>query len=305
MLVSAIRNTPDTDIHIYYLHGPDLGDAEQARVRSAVERHGNRVHLNFRLVPDELVTGLPLFRGMKPGSLRPVMWYRAFLPQLVPSEPKILYIDSDMIVLDDLRKLWATDLGGKPLAAVSNPFFSHTAMDYDWPLTLGLPSRHDYFNTGLMLLDLDHFRKHHLQEKVLAHGRSNAGITRFGDQDSFSMLFHKDRVPLSPRWNLMRTIMLAPLSYEIFGAAELRRAIRTPGIVHFEGPFKPWIQPARHPFGRLYTKYAKDLPWPVPSPMWGLDDLEALCLRRQWFNAYDHIKRWRKRLGLAPKKVAK
>jgi lipopolysaccharide biosynthesis glycosyltransferase len=303
MLVSAIRNTPDTEIHVYYLHGPDLTADEQGRVRTAVEGQRSGVHLNFVPVPDELVAGLPLFAGMKPGSLRPVMWYRAFLPRLVPHEPKILYIDSDMIVLDDLRKLWSTDLAGQPLAAVSNPFFANN-VHRDWPLQLGLPSRKDYFNTGLLLIDLDRFRAEGLAEKILEHGRANAGFIRFGDQDSFSAVLHARRVSLSPRWNLMRTIMLAELSYEIYGAAELRRAIRNPGIVHFEGAFKPWIHPARHPFGRLYTKYARGLPWPVVEERWGLDDIEALMLRRMWFKQYDFMKRWRQRLGLAHAKGA-
>lgn len=279
MLLSALRSTPKARFAIHYLVDPDFPDATRRLVRQALARFGERAELRFHTVPDEWVQGLPLFKFMKAGEIRPVMWYRLFLPRLLPDEPKVLYLDCDTLVVDSLEWLWRQPLGDKLLAAVSNPFWD---ADSDWYARLGLPRRDGYFNSGVMLLDLDRFRAESVTEAVLEHGRANAGWTRFGDQDSLVAMLHGRRLALPPRWNVMRILMMAGQSRQIFQPAELIEAIRRPAIIHFEGSTKPWVNPAKHPWGRIHARYARSLPWPVPSQPWGLADIDNFLTRRHW-----------------------
>lgn len=293
MLSSALRNTPRAQFVIHYLTDPDFPEATRALVRQSLARFGKRVELHFHTVPDEWVRDLPLFGFMKPGEIRPVMWYRLFLPRLLPDEPKVLYLDCDTLVIDSLEWLWQRELGEHALAAVSNPFWDG---DNRWYAKLGLSGPEQYFNSGVMLLNLERFRAAQLTEAVLAHGRANAGWTRFGDQDSLVAVLHTQRLPLPPRWNVMRILMMAPQSRQLFAAAELEDAIRRPAIIHFEGSTKPWVNPAKHPYGRLHARYARRLPWPVTHTAWTLLDLENLLTRLGWRGLRTRVRQLRQRL---------
>lgn len=293
MLLSALRSTPRAQFVIHYLIDPDFPEATQALVRQSLARFGQRAELHFHTVPDEWVQDLPLFKFMKPGEMRPVMWYRVFLPRLLPQEPKILYLDCDTLVVDSLEWLWRFELGERALAAVSNPFWDG---DSNWYAKLGLQQRADYFNSGVMLLNLDRLRAGQLSEAVLAHGREHADWTRFGDQDSLVAVLHGERLPLPPRWNAMRILLMAAQSRQLFTPAELRDAIRRPAIIHFEGSTKPWVNPTKHPYGRLHVRYARRLPWPVNATPYGLDDIENFLTRRNWQVLRNQFRTLRSRL---------
>lgn len=302
MLMSAVAHTPDADIHIYYLHDPAFPEPTKAELRRNVAADP-RVTLDFVEVPDALVEGLPLFRHQKPGSMPAVMWYRVFLPQLVPQESRILYLDCDLIVLDDLSPLWDADVSGHPLAAVSNPFDQHPRHRKirELPGRLGLPGPEFYFNSGVMLLNLEWFRQHDLTRRLVEHGRAHADITLFADQDSLCALLYRERLPVPPRWNLMGTILVSTSSRQIFRGEELREAFERPAIVHFEGPDKPWHDPRFHPYGRRYQRFARRTPWPVPRKPVAMKDLENVLIRKQWLWLHRQYKRARRvltRLGL-------
>lgn len=295
MWLSVLRVHPGRAIEFHYLHGPDLTPENVGRLRAMLAPHAPRATLILHLIPDEWVDGLPLFASMKPGLVRPVMWYRLFLPRLLPDRERVLYLDADTIVVDDLDSLWSMDLQGKALAAVTNPFPEALR---GWPAELGLPGLESYFNSGVMLLDLAAFRREKLDEKVLRHGIENAGRTRWGDQDSLVSVLHERRVPLDPRWNLLRLVIMAGHARELFPERVLRRAIQRPGIVHFEGAGKPWVSPGGHPYSHLYFRHARDLPWPLPPQgVAPLIRIENFLIRRQWLRLLRVVRQWA-RLGV-------
>ena len=190
MLYSALERTPEAQFVIHYLQDPGFPEAERERIRQSLARFGTRAELHFRQVSDDLVAGLPLFSFMKPGAIAPVMWYRVLLPQLLPDEPKVLYLDCDTLALDSLVPLWNTALDEQAVAAVSNPFWEGYNGDQPWPSVCGLSNAEDYFNSGVMLINLDYFRQHDVTARVIAHGQANASWVRFGDQDSLVSVLH-------------------------------------------------------------------------------------------------------------------
>lgn len=301
MLYSAVRNTPEASFIIYYLHDPDFPEGARMRLHKALSCFGHRAELCFIAVSDELVDGLPLFPFMKNGAMRPVMWYRVFLPQLLPDEPKVLYLDCDTLVMQSLLPLWQTKIDDKALAAVTNPFSEgYRVNGRTWPDICGLSRNEDYFNTGVMLLNLDYFREHGLSSKVQEHGRANADWVRFGDQDSLVVMLHALRVPLHPRYNLMRIIIMTSDSRRVFGHEAVSAAISAPSVLHFEGTTKPWVDPTAHPFGRAYTRYAKQMPWPTRRTSYSLLDIENLLTRHNWIRLRKWFRRVRSRLSARP-----
>lgn len=297
MLYSALCNTPNASFTIYYLQDPDFPEAERDRIREALSGFGARAELRFITVSDDLVEGLPLFQFMARGAMRPVMWYRVFLPQLLSHESQVLYLDCDTLVMQSLLPLWQTDIRDKALAAVTNPFSEgYRVNGRTWPEVCGLSRNEDYFNTGVMLLNLDYFREHDLARKVQDHGRANADWVRFGDQDSLVFVLHALRVPLHPRYNLMRIVIMTADSRRVFGQEAVATAISAPGILHFEGTTKPWVDPTAHPYGRTYVRYAKSLPWPTQKTGLKLADIENFLTRHNWLRLRRLYRRLRGRL---------
>lgn len=299
MLLSAIQNTPDTQIDLHYLHDPDFPKTLRIEIGAALDGYESRVHLQFHEISDDSVKGLPILKlmSMNGSTARPTMWYRILLPHILQSEPRVLYLDCDTLVLDDLNIIWDTPLENMALAAVSNPFHVNSP-DKDWALQLGLPGRGAYFNSGVMLMNLDYFRAHDSATHIMENGRTNAAWLRSSDQDSLNILLYEKRQPLAPRWNLMRTIMTSPISREVFKEEELSLAIRSPGIVHFEGGTKPWIDPSGHPYGRYFALYARQLPWPIAHKGFTLNDVDNFLIRNNWRRMHNRFQRLRNKLKI-------
>jgi lipopolysaccharide biosynthesis glycosyltransferase len=257
MLHSLLSRNADCDIVINFLHPPELDDSIKGGISHMVDRLGGAIR--WHAVADAKVAGLPPMRGIER-----VVWYRLFLPELVPDAERILYLDADTLVMDRLRPLVETDLSGHPLAAVQN------VMKPDMRQGLaqrGLPTTTRYFNSGVMLVNLAAWRADDATGKLLDLGRRHADRLIFGDQDALNMLFQDSYRPLHPRWNCQSSFEFwNEDAREVFGDAPVAEALASPAILHFEGPavFKPWhyLYPYRH--GKAYWQYLRSTGLPMP-----------------------------------------
>jgi lipopolysaccharide biosynthesis glycosyltransferase len=183
------------------------------------------------------------------------MWYRIFLPDLLPHTAKVLYLDADAIVADALEPLWETDLGDRYLAAVTN-VFQHNHVQR--PAELGLAGPEVYFNSGVLLMNLAQMRADGSSEAMLEYARANARQIEWPDQDTLNVVLGSRRVALDPRWNCMNSVFAFRSARKVFGRKAVREARRHPGIRHFEGPGaanKPWIEGSLTPHRELYARH--------------------------------------------------
>jgi lipopolysaccharide biosynthesis glycosyltransferase len=244
-------------VRIHLFHGPDLTDRRKARLAEMVRAGGGEI--SFRFVPDAMLAGLPTR-----GFTRKATWYRIFLPELLEGLDRVLYLDSDLIVVDDLAPLWDTPLGDHYLAAVTNvlePEYS------DRPGELGIHEPNSYFNAGVMLMNLAAMRADDCTEALLAFGTREAPRLLWRDQDALNVVLGARRLHLHPRWNCMN-IFRFEWAEEVHGPVALAEAVRDPAIRHFEGPDenKPWHFSSSPGQRRLYAQYRRQTPWPRHRP---------------------------------------
>lgn len=251
---SALVNREDLDIHIYYQHGPYFPERIQRLISEMVDHHG--ASITFLPVPDARVQGLAV-----PGYFSKANWYRIFLPELLPELDRILYLDVDAIVTDSLVPLWRTDLGDHWLGAVTN-VFDHQQRDR--PRDLGLQTPELYFNSGVLLMNLEQMRRDACSEAVQSYALSQGSRMLWVDQDALSVVLGERRLRLHPRWNCMNSIMCFPWSAEVHGAEAVAKARRNPAIRHFEGPSinKPWHYLCDRPMRHVYFAHRQATPWP-------------------------------------------
>ena len=179
-------------------------------------------------------------------------YYRLILHELFPAYDKILYLDSDMVVLADVAELFAEGVDGFLLAACLD---ADTAGLYngtdperkkysDEVLKLKNPYR--YFQAGTILFNLAEFRKSFKTEEILDFAASEKWLLQ--DQDVLNRLCEGRVKYVGMEWNVMadyekkrirENIALAP---QWLGRMYME-ARKNPKIVHYAGPEKPWLSP--------------------------------------------------------------
>jgi Glycosyl transferase family 8 len=193
MLHSLLTHAAEEEVQVHYLHGPDLPPADRSRLSEMVERCGGRIA--FVRVPDDRVSGLATTRSF-PASI----WYRTLLPELLPDLERVLYLDSDTIVIESLAPLWASDLRDDYIAAVTNVFKANRAGRL---ATLGLEPSHAYFNTGVLLMNLAALRRDDCMETLRDWARQHPDRLLWPEQDAMNVVLGSRRLALHPRWNCM------------------------------------------------------------------------------------------------------
>ena len=128
---------------------------------------------------------------------------RLLLPELLPELDRVLYLDCDIIVRQDLARLWReTDLGHNYLAAIYEAAIEGQAERFR---ALGCdPAR--YFNSGFLLMNLKQMREEKVSERLLEACR--VPYLEFPDQDALNQVCLDRVLPLSPLYNSIRTFFI-------------------------------------------------------------------------------------------------
>lgn len=201
------------------------------------------------------------------------IYYRLMIGRLLPADVhRCIYMDCDMVVCDDIEKLWSEDLQGRPLGAVIDYGLMVSKKNYNEKIKeLELKHGDLYFNSGLLIVDVDRWRQAGMDEKALNEAASRNH--RSHDQDVLNLLFKGNWHPLPARWNCMPAIygFNLKLFLQRRKFAGIVDARRQPGIVHFAGRYKPWEYPSKEGFSdKYYEALAKTLFAdgfsPKPSP---------------------------------------
>lgn len=254
MLHSVLVHGGPLAVEIHYLHSPRMSARERELLAGMVSGLGGRI--DFHLIADAQVAGLPSHP-----VFTPAMWHRILLPELLPEVDRVLYLDVDTVVVDELEPLWATELGERPVAAVTN-VLQHDHRDR--PASIGLAGPEVYFNSGVLLMNLERMRRDDTTAALRAVAIERGAQLAWPDQDALNLVLGEGRLALHPRWNCMNSVYAFDSSEQVFGRAPREQAIARPAIRHFEGPGrnKPWHEDCRQPLRERYFEHRAATPWP-------------------------------------------
>lgn len=182
MLDSLFASNPaETDVTVYLLHSaiPAEKLEELASFCAA---------LGAALRP--IAVDAALFESAPTSKRYPKeMYYRLLSPLILPREvERVLYLDPDMLIINPLRPLWEMDLYGKTFAAASHTGLTEMANGIN---QMRLDTEHEYFNSGVMLIDLTAARKLVTAEDVFACVSEHEKELILPDQDVFNILYGK------------------------------------------------------------------------------------------------------------------
>jgi lipopolysaccharide biosynthesis glycosyltransferase len=259
-LTSACENNRQHRLRVFYPQS-GIDAAEMDRIRAHLGRYGADVA--FVRVDD---ARLRQFRTVD--HLATPTYFRLLCAELLPAGiDRVLYLDGDVIVRSALDVLYATDLRANVVGAVADSFL----VDGTWRARLGAlvgASLPDYFNSGVMLIDVARYRAAGIGSAALALLDRFHGDFSYADQDAANVVLAGRWQALPPRWNVQTYWYSLDFAFRAAALpAEARReivlAIGNPAIVHYTTSSKPWQFMNTHPLKREYWKYRQLTPYAV------------------------------------------
>ncbi len=221
-LQSLIDNSSEANLYSVKVLNTDI--SEENRRRFAEYERDNVdiefVDLNYYIqkVKDKLYTR---------DYYSKTTYFRLFIPNLYPQYDKVIYLDSDIVLLDDIADLYNLDMGDDLVAAAPDDViqFNEVFQVYAEKV-VGVADYRRYFNAGVMLMNLHQLRKFQFQEKFLfLLDRIKFAVAQ--DQDYLNRLC-KGRVKLIDRvWNRM------PIEDSKIKVEDVK-------LIHYNLAYKPW-----------------------------------------------------------------
>ncbi len=257
MVRSAMEHVSDRRVELYVLT-KDVTAEERRRLLASWPFENLRVH--WLETDDTRLAGLPRTGWRDAGPYRKLLMDTA-LPRSVS---RVVWLDSDVIVLRDLYGLWATPLDGKPLGGVQDLTVPHLRSPRGLRpyRQLGLNGAEPYFNTGVLVIDLDWWRAHRVSVRVLQHSRRFSQELFYYEQDGLNAVLAKKWKPLDPRWNVIECVAGRPFFRpRHLTGQQYRRLLADPWIIHYAGRWKPWTHPSSRPWRQLFFEYLDRTEW--------------------------------------------
>ena len=171
------------------------------------------------------------------------IYYRLLFPQLLPaSVNKFLYLDTDIVVLQSLRELFSTNLGGHPVAAVQDKIVLRPELPILRP--------ESYFNSGVLLINKTVWLEQDISGKAIGFIKNNAEKLVNPDQDALNAALLGNWVELEKRFNLMFEDIPTDLPRKNYASF-----LEGVALLHYTTQHKPWTMIGRNRLRFLYHHY--------------------------------------------------
>ena len=236
-------------------------------------------------------------------------YLRLMAARLLPgSIDKVIYLDSDVLVLDDLTEMWDMDVADNYCLAATDiacpyidareikdaklqpakPYLAAISPVANWK-QLGIDGSANYFNSGVMVLNLKKWRAENIEQKLFDCLRKNSKFIWCWDQYALNVVFAGKWGKLPLRWNQgahvfkYPSIQHSPVDSESFESMRDR-----PAIIHYTSEWKPWDYESFHPLRETYFEELDRTAWKE----WRPKD-PGFNLRKWWDRkAVDVIRAW-------------
>lgn len=173
-------------------------------------------------------------------------YYRLVAFDKLPGK-RVIYLDMDIIVNCDLEKFYNIDLGTHTIGAIQDYIF-------------GLKAKGDYFNAGVLLVDLEKWRENKYSKKCIDVGMKKSADFRYADQDTLNEVFKNSWQHLPLKYNRQKILFDFRSSDFHISSVRYRSLLSAPAIIHYTGRIKPWHFRYVFPDKKYYTKYLKKTP---------------------------------------------
>ncbi len=206
--------------------------------------------------------------------------YRLRIHEILKQYDKVVYLDSDLIVKGDITELYEFDLENSPIGATpchgfksmyarnipaDSRAYHGNLRDYmKYYVEIKDENVDKYFNSGVLVLNLDYLRKDNFTEKLEEYYNSKDRNLIYIDQDILNYVYQDEYKKIDSEWNFV-TISVNDQQTHMPAIVkkEYDKLKKTHKIVHFIGGIKPWDDMEGHfsVYSQDFWKYARNIPW--------------------------------------------
>lgn len=244
-MCSILKNAGDNDNITFYILDGGLTLKEKSGIEKLKEIKDFSIEY-ISINPEEFAN-CPLNVIKKGDKYEPThvtlpAYFRIKLPSLLKELDKILYLDCDVVVRTSLKELFEQDVTDK---AVLMTLDAESEKEAE---RLGIKR---YFNSGVLFINLDYWRKNDVENKLLGYINENQRKILWFDQDVINVVLEGQIGEISNKWN-----------YQYFQYEEIDiNEFANSSIIHMAGRFKPWLMSFEHPVYDLYYYYLSFTRW--------------------------------------------
>ncbi len=247
MLRSITESTPEENLDVYIMNRSlDESEFELTKRRVGSDR--------VRLI--DIKTNEKELEGAPVTSRYPAeMYFRIFAAKYLPENiDKILYLDPDLVVINDIRPLYNTDITGYYFAAASHVFGPMQTIN---EIRLNMEENSPYINSGVMLMNLSLLREKQDMNDVFEFIKNNKQRLILPDQDIISALYGPMIFPLNPyKYNMTERLLFRG---GIGNNIDCDWVEKNSVIIHYLGRNKPWKERYIGKMRKYYTDIAEKI----------------------------------------------
>lgn len=264
-IYSLLKNASQKYFYDIFIFETRISEENKERLRATIHPFKN-VRLTFvdagkRVQNYELSTHNP--------HISNETYYRFLVQEELPFYDKVIYLDSDLLVVSDISELFNIELNDTLLAATRDIDYLGNINMPDgnrWHYSkeiLQMEDPYSYFQAGVLLLNTKKLRKRHTTAEWLEIASSHPEFI-YNDQDILNAECEGNILYLDQTWNIMNNAYNRVETVFSFAPAEVFdtyiEAAKHPKIIHYAGGEKPWFE--GHCADRdEYFAYAKETPF--------------------------------------------
>ena len=258
------QNKSFSEINIYIIEN-GFTEATKKKCSELAERYNRKIF--FVPIGDFLErNGLEIVQIKKKWLLD--SYSRLFLDEFLPADAdRVLYLDGDILIMQDLHELWNIDLEDNYCAAVPD------CLSDEYNKLFGMKKGSAYCNSGVILIDLNKWRENQVDNLVKNYVREHSGYIFFMEQTVLNVLLQGKIKHLDAKYNVTTTMQY--LNYDeiltirkpakFFTRQEVSEALRNPAIIHMTSLFfvinRAWNEKTNHPEHERFNYYHDKLGW--------------------------------------------
>lgn len=248
-IASIFENNKDLDLHVAVLT-EGLTDKSLLGLKELSDKYDKTIEVKN--------ISRSAFDSLKVSDRFPVsIYFRFLIPSLFPEYDRALYLDCDIIVHGSLRDLVELDLDVYACACVEDQ------MADDIRILNHFGKSSVYFNSGVLLMNLDYWRQHDISRKCISFIRENPDKCMYPDQDALNHVLSGKVKYLRYIFNFQEQMYLN--HSELFLSRDKWNEIDDskccPIVVHYTANIKPWFKECSHPLKELFCQYRGVTPW--------------------------------------------
>lgn len=256
MICSVCENNSGSEITFHIISNSSVTEQDKHVLNEIIYKYGNKsAYYEMDKINDCFFVG---GEGQNSHITTLVSYYRLFLVNLLPDNvDRVLYLDGDIIVRGSLTEVYNIEMKDAAVAAIPDAG-QWDLQRYD---LLGYPSDLGYFNAGVLLINIDYWRKNNLLKDFIEFATTYPERLKCHDQDILNYTLRNAKVSLPIKYNLQNGFMYKELVIDEKYREELNEAISNPVVLHYSARVKPWFKYCGHPYKEEFFKYRALTPW--------------------------------------------